>query len=246
MDKAYRLRHPYISVGDSFGGSQSWFESFTMRQSGCGVVAAGDVLLYLGLHRRGCRTEEMHGLFYENGKIPQSRYQQYLRQLRRRYFPVLPGLGMSWLVLLLGMNRYFHKHKIKLGIRWSMRPKRLTERIGEMLQKDFPVILAIGPNFPPFFRRQKLKLYVKEGEGAYRHVTQTRAHFVVVTGMEEGKLEISSWGKRYYIDLEEYQTYARKSSNVFLCSICYLHEYSLYDKGIHASTLSRGRKQKKK
>lgn len=222
MDDSCRLRHSYISVGGSYGGSQSWFESWTMRRSGCGVVAAGDVLLYLGLHRKGCRTEEMHGLFYEDGKISQERYKQYLLGLRRHYFPVLPGIGMSWLVLVLGMNRYFCKHGIKLKLSWSARPDKLVDRIREMLRKDFPVILAIGPNFPPFLQRGKLKLYVRDEAGQYRHVTQTRAHFVVVTGLKEGKLQISSWGKCYYIDLEEYQAYSRHSSHVLMSSICYL------------------------
>ena len=224
MKQAGGLRHPYVSVESSYGGSQSWLANRVMSQSGCGVVAAGDVLLYLGMHRRGCRTEGIHGLFYSDGRISRARYEQYLKELGRRYFPVLPYLGMPFWVLTMGLNRYFRRNGIRLGARWGVLPWNLEKRMEEMFRQDLPVILSIGPNFPPFFRKQKLRLYEKEENGSYRHVTQTRAHYVVATGFEKGKLRISSWGKCYYIDWEEYKEYLWKKSNPWMTNICVLQE----------------------
>ncbi|MCI8852909.1 MAG: hypothetical protein HFI32_05315 [Lachnospiraceae bacterium] len=215
------LRHAYVSVEGSYGGSQSWSDRRIMSQSGCGVVAAGDVLLYLGLHHRGCRTERTHGLFYSDGRISRARYKQYMKGLLW-YFPVLPYLGMPFWVLTTGLNRYFRKNGIHLRARWGVLPWNLKKRMGEMFRQDLPVILSIGPNFPPFFRKEKLKLYEKNENGGYVQGTQTRAHFVVATGFEGGMLRISSWGKCYYIDWKEYVEYLWKKSNACMTNICVL------------------------
>lgn len=49
------LRHTYLAVktqaDKSFGGNQNWATGYMMRKYGCGVVAMGDVLIYLGIHR---------------------------------------------------------------------------------------------------------------------------------------------------------------------------------------------------
>lgn len=223
LKQSVGLLHPYPSIHGSYGGNQSWFANKTMCQGGCGVVAAGDLLLYLSMYRKGCRTEETHGLFYGDGRISKSRYERYLTMLRRRYLPVLPRLGMPYWVLVLGLNRYFSKHGIALRARWGVLPWNMEVRMKEMLQADIPVILAIGPNFPLFFRKQRLGLYVEE-QDTYRMAAQTKAHFVVATAMREGKVRISSWGKSYVVDWEEYKSYVRKSSNYLMSNLCYIYE----------------------
>ena len=39
----------------SYGGSQRWLDSGALRQCGCGVIAAPDLLLYLRQQRTDCR-----------------------------------------------------------------------------------------------------------------------------------------------------------------------------------------------
>lgn len=39
----------------SYGGSQRWSDSGALRQCGCGVIAAPDLLLYLRQQRTDCR-----------------------------------------------------------------------------------------------------------------------------------------------------------------------------------------------
>ncbi len=55
----HALNGEYISVLRngvlSYGGSQRWLDSGALRQCGCGVIAAPDLLLYLRQQRTDCR-----------------------------------------------------------------------------------------------------------------------------------------------------------------------------------------------
>lgn len=55
----HALNGEYISVLRngvlSYGGSQRWLDSGALRQCGCGVIAALDLLLYLRQQRTDCR-----------------------------------------------------------------------------------------------------------------------------------------------------------------------------------------------
>ena len=55
----HTLKGEYISVLKdgrlSYGGSQRWSDSPVLRGSGCGVIAALDLLLYLARQRTDCR-----------------------------------------------------------------------------------------------------------------------------------------------------------------------------------------------
>ena len=65
------LRHTYLAVktqaDKSFGGNQNWSTGYMMRKYGCGVVAMGDVLIYLGIHRLPCNTDLLYGMLREDG-----------------------------------------------------------------------------------------------------------------------------------------------------------------------------------
>ena len=85
--------------------------------------------------------------------------------------------------------------------------------------RDIPVILAVGPNFPLFWQKNNLPFYRRELDGTLVKSCTARAHYVVVTGMDEEWLRISSWGREYYINREEYMAYGRKHSLPILNSI---------------------------
>ena len=53
---------------------------------------------------------------------------------------------------------------------------------------------------------------------------EVKAHFVVVTGLENEYLQVSSWGKEYYISWQEYLHYAGKCSSFLVSNICMLYE----------------------
>ena len=221
--KRYCLRHPYFSIKTqtdrSFGGSQTWSSSRIMRKYGCGVVGMADVLLYLGLHQTTCETDLLYGMLQEDGYLSYPRYERYLMKMRRRYLSVIPGFGVPGFFLPLAMNRYFRHYRIDLRASWCILPGKVLPRIEEMLRQDMPVVLAIGPNFPVFWGKRKVAFYRKEN-GEYLYATETKAQFVVVTGIMDGYLQISSWGKEYYISWAEYQRYMKKYSSCFTSNIC--------------------------
>ena len=221
------LRYPYFSIKlqneQSFGGSQTWSASRMMRKYGCGVVGLADVLLYLGLHQTSCETDLLYGMLREDGFLSYPRYERYLIKMRRRYLSIIPGFGVPGFFLPVAMNHYFRHYRIDLRASWCIRPGKILPRIEEMLRQDMPVILAIGPNFPFVWGRQKVTLYRKDN-GEYLPASEIKAHFVVVTGMMDGYLQISSWGKEYYLSWVEYQRYMKKYSTCLTSNICRIRE----------------------
>lgn len=216
------LRYPYLTVktqnGPSFGGSQTWCSSRIMRRSGCGVVGMGDILLYMGLHRPSCSTDLQYGIQREDGDLSYPRYERYLRRIRRKYLGIIPGLGVPGFLIPHAMNRYFRHYKMEFRAKWCISQGKLYERVENSLAHDLPVLLAIGQNIP-FWSRHKLVLYRQEN-GEYLPATEVKAHFVVVTGLENGYFQVSSWGKEYYISWQEYQKYAKKYSSFLVSNIC--------------------------
>ena len=219
-------RHTYLAVktqaDKSFGGNQNWAAGYMMRKYGCGVVAMGDVLIYLGIHRLPCNTDLLYGMLREDGCLSYPRYERYLRKMNKRYLGIIPGFGVPNFQLARAMNRYFRHYRIDLRARWCLSSGKMLERIQDSLSKDYPVILAIGQNIP-FWRKKKLTLYRQEN-GVYLPATETKAHYVVVTGMENGYLQISSWGKEYFISWKEYQEYGKKYSSFWASNICLIQE----------------------
>ena len=142
--------------------------------------------------------------------------------MNKRYLGIIPGFGVPNFQLARAMNRYFRHYRIDLRARWCLSSGKMLERIQDSLSKDYPVILAIGQNIP-FWRKKKLTLYRQEN-GVYLPATETKAHYVVVTGMENGYLQISSWGKEYFISWKEYQEYGRKYSSFWASNICLIQE----------------------
>lgn len=226
-EKRCSLKYPYLSVKTqtekSYGGSQNWSSSRIMRKYGCGVVGISDVLLYLGLHKADYDTDLFHGILLEDGNLSLPRYERYLLKMRRRYLHLIPGFGVPGWALPSALNRYFHHYHIDLRARWCICAGKILPRIEMMLQQDIPVILAIGPNFPLFWGKKKLLLYRMEN-GEYVPSIEINAHFVVVTGIVDGYLQISSWGKEFYLSWQEYLRYVKKYSRFGVSNICWIRE----------------------
>lgn len=272
-----KLKTPYVSVSGSYGGNQSWFREIekkskgkTIDQFGCGLVGASDLLLHvLGESILDGKYSAENKLNHESSKDKQTSsskdmnivsseaYRDYILSMEKKYFHILPKLGISGVLLAWGLNIYFliNRKKIKeatggrLVARWAVWPTKILDKIKEMLSNDIPIILAIGPGF---FKKEKLKFYNKieeNGTVKFKHVTQTKDHYVTVTGVEEyldqktidnntsGKktidnkssekkpitmLEISSWGKKYYVNYDEYKKYVKKNDNYYFSNILYV------------------------
>lgn len=226
--KTGRLKNPYIAVmregSLSYGGNQSWSDSRMMKKYGCGVTAGTDLLLYLSLYKDFCASSFLEKITGGTGILETGQYLECTRRMKNRYFPLIPFFGMPGWLLAAGINRYFRKEGIPLKASFCVRGGKLWNRISAMLAHDIPVILAVGPNFPIPGKRHKLDLYEKDGRGNYRTACQVCAHFVTVTGMDGDYLKISSWGKEYYIDCQEYFSYVRKYSSFLVSNLCYIRK----------------------
>lgn len=217
------LKHPFIKIrtedGKSFGGSQTWFAQSFLRAAGCGVISATDLLLYLCSYHEACRDTRPQT---DPDFLTKERYMETAMQMEKRYFPVVPYFGMNGLALSCGLNLYFRRRKLPFKAVWGVPAERLCAAIDEMLENDLPVILAVGPNFPRIWKKETLTFYAKRDDGAYVAASSARAHYVTVTGRDGTWLQISSWGKEYYISLMEYRAYRKRYSSSFVSNLVYI------------------------
>ena len=100
----------------------------------------------------------------------------------------------------------------------------------EMLSKDIPITLSIGP-----MRKNGVMFYDwmpdeqnKYNFESYYHEDPVSGHYVTITGLmydESGRkmLEISSWGRKYYINSDEYMEAVKKYSNFLFSNILYIN-----------------------
>lgn len=219
----HSLRHPLLSVVNgihsSYGGSQRLSHSNTIKGAGCGLVAVCDLFKYLNDFHPDCSCEIFDDL--QPGEAIDVRNYNRLLDKLRSYFPIIPKLGINGVMLSLGINAFFLHYGYPYVAVWGVSPKNLWLRIAEMLDRDIPVIIGVGPNFPLIWQKHKTNLYA-ERAGDIRKVSSVKSHFMTVTGMDEKWLILSSWGRKYYIDRNEYREYVSKHSGSFASNIVYI------------------------
>lgn len=207
------LKQAYPSVQNdnmcSYGGSQMFSDNEMIRRCGCGPVAAYDLLRYLS-------DEDALQI------MPLAQYREALRTVCRRYLPLIPYRGINGLELALGVNRMLQKKRLPYRAVWVFSGAKLWDRIREMLAHDLPVILSIGPNFPKVWEKEKLRFYTRSTDGRYLPSAATKSHYVTVTGMDDAWLQISSWGRRYYISRSEYKQFVGGHSSYLFSNILYV------------------------
>lgn len=215
------LSHPFLQVsidnGVSYGGNQSWSGQERVRKNGCGLIGCTDVLLYLQRYHENGQSKLLAPSM--EPVLTKETYLNYVEKVRKHYFPIIPPFGMTGWQLVLALNLYFVRWHIPLRASWGMGSKHFWSTIEEMLKKDLPVILAIGPNFPNWFGKKAVRFYVKQGQEIRSSSVTVKAHYVTVTALMGEWIQVSSWGKCYYIKRSEYWQYVRHYSN-FLVSNC--------------------------
>lgn len=196
------LKRPYPAIRTgalrSCGGSQNWFPDANFRRCGCGVIACADVLLYL------TGTEE----------LPREEYIAHVNALRK-YFPLIPGRGIDGVRLAIGFNLLARKNGAAVQAGWSASGTKFWSRLAAMLSDDLPAVVAIGPNFPRVWGKETLLLYQKTADGDYAERERTKGHFLTVIGMDEEWMEVSSWGRRLYLERRAYADYMRRQGALF-------------------------------
>lgn len=130
-------------------------------------------------------------------------------------------------------NKFQQLLNLKLPSAFSLcsTSEALCSAITASLEQDLPVILGIGPGvhqclLPTSERGINFYLYNKETD-AYAPVKKVRSHFVIVTGIKDDLLTVSSWGCKYYISLTEYARYSKLDMFGLFSNIIYLTEGSL-------------------
>ena len=216
------LKHPYLAVSKdgspSYGGNQGWSNSSVVRKCGCGAVAATDVLFYLHRNHPGFQSD----LFQEisdRDMLSLDTYNSLLDRMRKRYFLLIPHFGMNGLGISLGMNGYFLHNRIPMYASWRIWKGQIWQAVERMITEDIPVICAVGPNFPFLWQKHKLRFYVRTKDGNYQSAAAAKAHYVTITGIDRRWLKISSWGREYYINREEYERYVSKHSSYLVSNI---------------------------
>lgn len=232
----------YIQVqcagGESFGGSQLWFEekgSFpdrTRHMGGCGLVAVGDFILYYcmkkGIDLRASKSPLFGGEHFPALPTPeaplfnQAEYLSFLRHLSSHGYPILPKLGSFSFEMAAFLNLFLSSVGAKERVRflWQNDPKKRLRLAEASIERGYPCPLIIGPHFLSPGKRG-VNFYRMQPDGklilSHRNV---RGHFVMLTGIcrydalnKPLLFEISSWGQRLYLSSEEYTAYIRKHSS---------------------------------
>lgn len=224
----------------AYGGNQSWWEKQDDKfaGSGCGIIAASNVLLYHS--RNGKKLEE---------PIKKSQYCAYTNAVKKytNYIPVVGGtMGLN---IKKGINRYCktqwldYETDLEFSVFSEKKRAKTLKRIVSQVKKNRPVILSIGPKVlgkvdeskkvlayqkgdSTLISFSKAKYYNKEEE-KYEDLT-IADHYITVTGVvinkqtDTIKLQISSWGEKYYIDFGEICKYVDFYKNSWTCDAVYV------------------------
>lgn len=226
---------------ETLGGSQEFFypyieaEDETKKKMGCGIVSLGDVLLHLAKHHEHMEISENCSLC-ETNLITKEAYRNYFNVLYAKAGGVSPTRGLTGLKLVSMFNQVARREGWKLRAHWCVGYGKMLQRIQDMLSRDIPVTLSI----PVVFGKQKeefpLLQMIRQMDGIhFKKKSQITAHYVTVLGVVvfENKpyLQISSWGRSYYIDFEEYRAFCRKQFLGFITgNMMYIRERKRKDR----------------
>ena len=218
------LKHPLCAVaypeGVSFGGSQMHGSDKNMIRCGCGIVAAQEVLLYLTRYH-GCPGRELFGAMADAPVIPSADYNRVLDSLRARYMHLIPSFGINGVSLVAGMNAVFRRYGFPYRGQWKIASRSFYPSMEDMLRRDIPVIISVGPNFPAVWGRRTVQLSPERNS---RGVPSQgiNAHYMIATGLDENSIHVSSWGRKYSIDRGEYDEYVRRISSSIVSNLVYI------------------------
>lgn len=241
--KMVELKNPeYVRVnyrGEiSYGGNQNWFSmdkrlsrDYSIHKWGCGIIAIGDLFLYLAKSNRMYATDASVLARYARPVLDWEDYMRYIYYIYQSFAPIMPGSGMNGFALASAVRHYCIKYRIPMTIAWKgfLNEENMLRVMRKMLQENLPVILSIGPNTPLVFRGKGIPFYTMSDrqELIPSNNSAVHKHFVVVTGILGRKhrqilLRISSWGTEYYIDYQELRDYIAEEGDSLTSSLLYL------------------------
>lgn len=222
--KIYKLKNDYIRVGEekSYGGNQGWLgdEFSSINKNGCGVISACDILLYLTNsfdYKDGLANEVVLDDDYYNKQY----YIKYAVTMNNQFLP-MGKKGLWGTTMALGVSRYFKQIGVKMKAIWKMTDNDFLEDVEEMLEQNIPVSMSANDIKQGYGDECKIKMYQPIDENIWWikdkmvAIKQFHSHYVTITAVSEDNIsgkkwfQVSSWGNKYYIDYDEYSTYAEQ------------------------------------
>ena len=222
-----------------------------LHNYGCGTIATADMFLYLALRNEALQTP-VTDLAMHNHEIDYPKYDHYVRVINNEYTKTRPIIAVLGPSVASAINSYSDLYGLGLQAdwKWSLNYYDMYELIEEMLQKDIPVILSIGPNTPNLWGKKGISFYelreidfqettdnstITPKPYYYKAVKHDiHGHYVTVTALIKDEvtgrfmLRISSWGKQYFINYEEYRDYIESTSGTFTSSLVYVKKRYFY------------------
>lgn len=247
-----------------YGGNQMWFPDQNRKSRdnilhnyGCGTIATADLFLYLAIQNDAYRSGVTESVLQGTNSAYYKNYMSYVRKVNTYYTKTKRYIAVLGPRIAYAFNSYARTYQFRLRARWKLTLSYydMLERIEEMLSRDIPVILSIGPNTPLLWKNEGVTFYSRDilneadnnssipSPSLYRYLpvkNNVNSHYVTVTGLYkmeksnravqeqysngDGKimLRISSWGKLYYINYNEYRDYIDSIGGTFTSSMIYI------------------------
>ena len=208
----------------SYGGDQSWFRDGPFHGNaidlnGCGIIAAVNQYLYLTGQTQISQADYkkmVHGFLKAKDQLTPAREKISLGRIAAIYGPTgaLPTQMTDY------VDNMCADKGMKVFSNWDYFQdyEHDYESIKKQLNNGVPVIWAMH-DFENAFKNDTSKLGVSfysydSSNGTYtKSGAEASSHYVVITAIYEEKdtagtsrrmLEISSWGKKYYVDYDQY------------------------------------------
>ena len=168
------MKEPMVVIDGSYGGDQRWFPRKRQQVTGCGAVAASNILAALAA-ARGSRW----GPLAPDGAASRETFLSLMEDLYRRLRPGLLGLWSprKWTRTVLA---WAQEHGVPLTARYcSFResPETCRAFLASYLDRGLPVAaLSLRTGLP--------------------HKAPYDWHWITVTGLEGDRMIFSSWGQR--------------------------------------------------
>ncbi len=216
------LKREYIKITDeaeniiSCGGNQEWFEDtpgLDIKGQGCGIISSLDALLYIQ------NTLTLPLSQYKNILDSFLGVNVFTKYYLNKLFFAKSAIG----IIPKHICRYINTiSKGKLHARWNgiHGHKNMLTKMELMIKNDFPVIWSL------YNPRRKINLYsFDNNSGEFIYSTSTNNHYVNAieiiynaSSAHGTMIKISSWGRIYYVDYDEYFNYVGNSLLSKYCS----------------------------
>lgn len=226
----------------SYGGAQKWmqYDSSVYSNKGCGLIANTNVALHW------LRKHDKNNINFGDKEAVQRKVMyksEYLEfaHLMAEVTHVDGVLGSLGPHIRNGLKAFSQKYYMRL---WANEigsvfkkndSKGLQKLLKKRLKKKYASILGIGAPWGAYFPggedvddKNQIMMYTSEGD-SYVELKKTKDkfydHFVTVTGLVINNqvnhvyLIVSSWGKRYFVGLDECYQYVNNYGSHGTCDL---------------------------